>query len=215
MSHIVHSLIRKILLPLVIWQRFLLSSSSILKTSGWLKSYVSRKPVGADGSPIPWMNYAAVDFLKKRLRSDFYLFEWGSGYSTLFFSERVSSVTSVEYDSNWFELVRAQAPENAQIIHQAHDQDGYVNAISTTTHAYQVIVVDGRERVRCFYASFAKLTEDGVIILDDSNREKYQPAFEQAEKMGFKRIDFIGLKPRSHRSHQTTIFYRPDNCLRI
>jgi precorrin-6B methylase 2 len=215
MSNTVRSIIRKILLPLVTWQRFLLSSSSILKTSGWLKSYVSRKPVDANGSPIPWMNYAAIDFLRKRLRSDFDLFEWGSGYSTLFFSEHVSSVTSVEYDSNWFELVRAQVPKNAQIIHQAHDQDGYVNAISTTTRAYKVVVVDGRERVRCFSASFEKLTEDGVIILDDSNREKYQSAFEEAEKMGFKRIDFIGLKPRSHRAHQTTVFYRPDNCLGI
>jgi hypothetical protein len=215
MQNTVRSLIRKNLLPLVIWQRFLLSSSSILKTSGWLKSYVARKPVDADGSPIPWMNYAAVDFLKKRLRNDFDLFEWGSGYSTLFFSERVSSVTSVEYDSNWFELVRAQAPENAEIIYKAHDQNEYVNVVSTTPNYYQVIVVDGRERVRCFFASFEKLTEDGVIILDDSNREKYQSAFEQAEKLGFKHIDFIGLKPRSHRAHQTTFFYRPDNCLKI
>lgn len=208
-------LIRRITLPLVIWQRFLFSRSSVLATSGWLKSYVSRKPLDADGSPVPWMNYAAIDLLKKRLNGSLDLFEWGSGYSTLFFAERVASVTSIEYDAGWYGIIRERAPENARIVHQDYRQDGYVGALAASARKYHVIVVDGRERVACFSACFDHLHDDGVIILDDASRDRYQQAFQLAENQGFRHIDFIGLKPRSHRTHQTTLFYKPGNCLGI
>ena len=215
MPNAIRTLFRSITLPLVILQRFYFSRNSVLASSGWLKSYVSRKPLDAEGQPVPWMNYAAIDFLKKRLDNSMDLFEWGSGYSTLFFSARANTVTSIEYDAGWFELIKDKAPANATIVHEDYRQSGYVDALASTGRKFHIIVVDGRERVNCVSQCFEHLHDDGVIILDDSSREKYQGAFDKAATNGFKHIDLIGLKPRSHRTHQTTLFHKTKNCLGI
>jgi protein-L-isoaspartate O-methyltransferase len=49
------------------------------------------------------MNYSVVEFLRQRLTKNMLLFEYGSGYSTLFFSKLVKKVVSVEYDKDWYE----------------------------------------------------------------------------------------------------------------
>jgi precorrin-6B methylase 2 len=215
MTSKLQEIFRTISLPLVIWQRFLFSRSSALRSTGWISSYISRKPVDSSGKPIPWMNYATVDFLNKRLKQDHDLFEWGSGFSTLYFADKCSTVTSIEYDKSWYELIKTQVPSNAEIIYQAYGHPAYSEAINRGDKKYNLIVVDGRERVKCFSNCFDHLKDDGVVILDDSSRDKYKDAYNIGKELGFKYLDIIGLKPRSHRVHQTTFFYRSENCLDI
>lgn len=209
------TLIRRVLLPLIILVRFTFNRNSILKKTGWIRGYVQRKPIDADGNPLPWMNYAAIDFLKKRLNADMTLFEWGSGYSTLFFASRMTSAVSVEYNEHWFNLIKEQVPKNVEVVYRPLDSGGYVNEITARAEPFHLIVIDGRERVKCFAACLAHLREDGVILLDDSDRSDYQAAFQLATEQGFRHIDFIGLKPRSHKQHQTTVFYKTGNCMGI
>jgi precorrin-6B methylase 2 len=215
MTSKLQEIFRTISLPLVVWQRFLFSRSSALRSTGWISSYISRKPVDSSGKPIPWMNYATVDFLNKRLKQDHDLFEWGSGFSTLYFADKCSTVTSIEYDKSWYELIKTQVPSNAEIIYQAYGHPAYSEAINRGDKKYNLIVVDGRERVKCFSNCFDHLKDDGVVILDDSSRDKYKDAYNIGKELGFKHLDIIGLKPRSHRVHQTTFFYRSENCLDI
>jgi len=215
MSDLVRALIRSIFLPLIILMRFTLNRNSILRKTGWVRSYIQRKPIDAEGNALPWMNYAAIDFLKKRLHADIRLFEWGSGYSTLFFASRVKSIVSVEYNEHWFNLIKQQVPSNVEVRYRPLDSGHYVSDITTNNETYHLIVIDGRERVKCFAACLEKLHETGVILLDDSDRNDYQAAFALASAQGFRHIDFIGLKPRSHKQHQTTVFYKTGNCMGI
>ena len=57
------------------------------------------------------------------------------------------------------------------------------------------------------------LANDGVIILDDSNRYEETTAF--LEEGEFRKLVFKGLKPNGHSVYESTIFYRDDNCLNI
>src|SRR5207253_3435163 len=57
---------------------------------------------------LPWFSYAAIDFLQSYLRSEMQVFEFGSGGSTLFFAQQCKSVTSVEDNAHWCEIVAAR-----------------------------------------------------------------------------------------------------------
>jgi len=77
------------------------------------------------------------------------------------------------------------------------------------------VIVDAEERVECVKVASQYLTEDGVIILDDSHRDYYKEAFDFAREQGFRKLDFKGQKPAGISEYWTTVFYRPDNCLGI
>jgi hypothetical protein len=65
---------------------------------------------------LPWINFLALDTLKKHLRPDFKVFEFGGGGSTLFFCKNVAEVVTVEDHAEWFktltETVQAKGYQN-------------------------------------------------------------------------------------------------------
>jgi len=75
-----------------------------LDLPGWLGSRARRG--SALDAGVPWVSYPARRWLEQHLRPDFDVFEFGAGGSTLFFSERVRSVVSVEHDERWSNRVR-------------------------------------------------------------------------------------------------------------
>lgn len=187
---------------------------SFLYETGWMQSLRSGQPCRPDGRPIPWMNYAVVALLDERLAGDLDLFEWGSGASTLYFASRVRSVTSVEHDVGWHDRVSRGAPPNARVLFQACDTDGaYCRAIMLEPRRYDVIVVDGRDRVNCLVHGLTALSERGVILLDDAQRERYAPALDHVRGLGFRALPLEGAKPLGNRVRRTVVLYRPGNCL--
>jgi predicted O-methyltransferase YrrM len=54
---------------------------------------------------LPWLTFAAIRRLNRILRPSMRIFEYGSGGSTLFFARRAASVTSIEHDPHWSEIV--------------------------------------------------------------------------------------------------------------
>ncbi|MFC1537987.1 FkbM family methyltransferase [Candidatus Latescibacterota bacterium] len=194
----------------------MLSKRSHLHTTGWIESIKRDGPYRSDGSGIPWMNYQTVQFLEKRLKSDFTLFEYGSGFSTRFWAGHVKQVISVEYDKHWFSAVKENIPEIVTLIFREKDVDGdYCRTIIEMNRLFDIVIVDGRDRVNCVKQSINALTERGVIVLDDSQRKPYREAVTFACENGFRALDFEGLKPTEFRTHRTTILYRDNNCLDI
>ncbi|MFM8005058.1 MAG: hypothetical protein ACKO86_08950, partial [Dolichospermum sp.] len=76
-----------------------------LQTSGWLNSLYSGKPINEEAKPIPWYT-PAIEFIENKIDSNFRVFEYGSGNSSLWWSERVSQVISIESDTNWFGYIK-------------------------------------------------------------------------------------------------------------
>ncbi len=203
-----------------LWFLFLLKQlvlkKSYLYSTGWVESLKRGYPCENDGSEIPWMNYPLINLLKERLNRDLNLFEFGSGYSTLFYAKLVRSVISVEYNRNWLSLMDSKIPDNVSLIYREKDVDGsYCRSITEFNQEFDVVIVDGRDRVNCVKQAMGKLSKTGVIILDDSDRQRYSEAIDHAKKKGFRTLSLEGLKPSTGKLSKATILYRQDNCINI
>jgi FkbM family methyltransferase len=51
----------------------------------------------------PWITFAAARFLEQQVSLDSRVFEYGAGGSTLFFSQRVTELVTVEHDRQWLQ----------------------------------------------------------------------------------------------------------------
>lgn len=184
--------------------------------TGWFKSYDSKKPVDADGNPIPWVTYSFIDFIKTRLTRQHTIFEFGSGNSTFYYSKYAGVVVSVEHDKSWYEIILKNRPENAEIIFCELQRDGdYCRMPVKLEEKFDIIIVDGRDRVNCCIQCINALSPGGVIVLDDSEREFYQPGMDFLKGNGFKQLSFSGISPGSFYLKSTSVFYKADNCLGI
>lgn len=200
----------------VAYKRIIKSRRSYLETTGWMRSLREGKPVNLKGEPLPWMSYPMIKLLEDKLVGDINVFEYGSGYSTLFFSKRVNSIDSVEYDLNWFNHIKLALPKNASINFVLNDTDGfYCRSILNKSINYDLVVIDGRDRVNCFKQALSAITERGVLLLDDSDRVEYSQCFDIAKNNNFKFLRYQGLKPTGNKTYETTVFYKVDNCFSI
>lgn len=190
--------------------------SGYLVESGWIKSFEQKSPVDKDGNPLPWITLPCIDFLAGRINKNITIFEFGSGNSTLYFAQHVHKVMSVEHDNDWHQKISLHAPSNVEVFlcPLVYDAD-YCRFANTLIDKFELIVVDGRDRVNCVKHSVDALSEDGCIILDDSERPQYQEAHEFLQKHHFRQIDFWGMAPGLSYKKCTTIFYKTSNFLNI
>ena len=187
-----------------------LKQTGYLKNRGWFRSFEEGRMVDEEGRPVPWMNYSVVDFLEERIQGDWRVFEYGSGRSTAWWAARVASVTACEHDEAWFQRMKDSYSANVKPIHVPLDYDGaYCRAILKEEGVFDVVVSDGRDRVRCAANAVPKLSGKGIVVLDDFEREKYAAAQVELAKVGFHCLVIGGMKPKSYDGSRTAIFYRP------
>jgi len=187
-----------------------------LNSIGWFTAFDQKQAVDGKGKALPWVTYSFIDFIKERITKTQHIFEYGSGSSTIFYAERAGKVTSVEHDKGWFDKVKGTSPANAEMIFCELHRDGeYARKAMLLDKKFNIIIVDGRDRVNCCKYSLEALSPDGVIILDDSEREVYQPARLLLKENGFKEISFSGISPGLFYEKATSVFYKASNCLGI
>lgn len=217
MSKLVNNILNAIFYGRPAYNTLIRNKKSFLYQEGWMESKKLNHPCRADGTDLPWMNYSIISFLEERLKKNHSLFEFGSGYSTKFYSKHVKQVTSIEHNKDWFNLVSKKLPTSVKLIFIEDDVDGnYCRSILKTNAKYDVIIVDGKDRVNCIKQSVNSLSDNGVLLLDDSNREEYKDGFDFLFQKGFKTLTFKGLKPAGNGSIDfSTLFYRSNNCFDI
>lgn len=187
-----------------------------LTPTGWLVSSRRREPVDSEGKPIPWITYASLAFLASRVRPDMTVFEYGSGASTLWWSERVRHVVSCEHDPAWFERMRPLYRSNVLAVHVPLEYGGaYCREALRHRQAFDIVVIDGRDRVNCASHCVGALSSLGVVLWDNTDREEYHEGLTLLEGQGFRRLEFWGMGPIVPYAWCTSIFYRADNCLGI
>lgn len=187
-----------------------------LASIGWFTAFDHHQAVDANNQPIPWVTYSFIDFIKERLHKNLSIFEYGSGNSTLFYANRVKNVVSVEHDEAWYNKIVNQKAPNAEMIFTRLETNGeYSQKAKLLDQKFNIIIVDGRDRVNCCKHSIAALTDDGVIVLDDSERTHYQEARDFLKQQGFKELSFSGISPGLFYNKATSVFYKSLNCLDI
>lgn len=183
---------------------------------GWFKAFNTHSPVGSDGDPIPWVTYSFIDFIAERIKKEHTVFEFGSGNSTLYYAKRAKKVVSVEHDRDWFNKISSGKPANSDMVFCELQSNGdYSKMPASMGQKFDIIIVDGRDRVNCCYHSIQALSETGVVVLDDSERAKYNDARVFFQKEGFKELSFSGISPGLFYRKSTSVFYKPANCLGI
>jgi hypothetical protein len=164
----------------------------------WARSLLAiYDPVALIRLDVPWWTFEAGDRVAERLRERpaTRVFEWGAGASTVWLGTRAASVHSVEHDTAWAEDLTGLLPSNATVVavppepatsattvrsakkgFEGLDFGRYVEAINETTGEFDLIVVDGRAREACLFAALPRLAEDGLIVFDNVDRERYVEA---------------------------------------
>jgi hypothetical protein len=187
-----------------------------LHSIGWFRAFDEQQAMDEEGHPLPWVTYSFIDFIKSRLNKSISIFEYGSGSSTLFYARRVGKVVSVEHDQKWFNKIVGTKPDNATMIYTELFTDGeYSKKASLLNEKFDMIIVDGRDRVNCCKYSLAALSDKGVLVLDDSERPAYADARRLLKEAGFRELSFTGISPGLFYLKATSVFYKPDNCLSI
>jgi hypothetical protein len=186
--------------------RKLLENMEILgKGYGQLRTFESHRPMDAEGRPLPWFTYPAIEYLKRIDCAGWRVFEYGSGQSTSYWAGRGASVTSVEHNPTWFQEMTQHAPQGATILHRT-ERGAYANAIAGHGDAFNIVVVDGVWRDSCADACLPYLAPDGMLILDNS--DWYWETAARLRSKGLFEVSFSGFGPVNDYTWTTSIFFR-------
>ena len=144
------------------------------------------------------------------------VFEYGSGASTVWWSDHAAKVVSCEHDNKWYQKLKPILALNVDYIYFDLIPGGnYSRAVKQYYNEFDIIVIDGRDRVNCVKNSLTSLKQNGVIVWDDSDRMAYKEGYNYLLANGFKRLDFWGLGPIIALGWCTSVFYRSNNCFGI
>lgn len=151
---------------------------------------------------LPWWTYSAIDYIEDFLRSrPARVFEYGSGASTIWLSQRATTVDSVEHDLAFIRMMSDLTRERANITlhaeppetttapatrsgrkgYEASDFTNYVNSIDRVGGKFDLIVIDGRARVACLTPALGHLNPSGLILFDDVQRARYREVLQRPD----------------------------------
>jgi predicted O-methyltransferase YrrM len=128
----------------------------------------------------PWLTDDTVDLIIKLLcqNPSLKVFEFGAGKSTLWLAERVNYLITIEHDEKWFKKISKMLYDKNYIILKLVPRP-YNKAIEEyPNESFDLILIDGRDRLLCAQSAMNKIKIGGYIILDNSERENYKPIFD-------------------------------------
>lgn len=191
-------------------------SGGYLYEMGWFNSLHTKSSIDLEGYPLPWVTYPFIEFIEPKLNNKMKVFEYGSGNSSYYYALRVRSIEAVEHDFTWFKRMEGNSVKNLEIIFRdLGNDDKYSRAIKEKNLKYDIVIIDGRDRVNCIINSIESLSDDGVLVLDDSERAEYSAGIEYLLKNNFRGLDFWGVSPGLYYRKCTSLYYRDDNCLGV
>ncbi len=126
--------------------------------------------VDKNGNKIAWYTYPAIEYIDNIDFSQKSIFEFGSGNSSIYWSNKAKDVTSIEHDKLWYEKVKSSFNANQTLLYKENNEE-YENSILTTDKKFDVIIIDGIRRYECaksvieYISSFDKINVGGGEII--------------------------------------------------
>ena len=174
-------------------------------------------PVQEVGSACEaWVQRGAQFVLSRVLSGNMHGLEWSAGSSTRFYLLWLASLHSVEHDAGWAAIVerqiRTELPHaataawrfdrvaaNASFRGERKAFQAYVN-VPLQRAKYDFVSVDGRARGRCLDRVRVDrlVRRGGIVMLDNSKREKYAAARRAFDRMGWARVEFDSTARTTH-----------------
>lgn len=135
----------------------------------------------------PWMCPGTIRFCQSHLKPTMRAIEFGSGRSTLWFSQLVHQLISVEHNPAWHEkiasrlvdshrtnvdyrLVHLNHPESTpEQLHYPQVPDYVAVADTLPDQSLDLAIVDGHYRTNCIRHLIPKIAPGGYLLVDDIN----------------------------------------------
>lgn len=128
--------------------------------------------------PVPFMEPGEIKALQELIdeRKPTSVLEWGSGGSTLYWPAMYPEIdwVTIEHDRKFFDAIVDRLPGNVTFFRL--DFPMY-HELWEDLGRFDLIIVDGRERVKCLNTSRDLLSPNGAVVLHDSARKRYAPGF--------------------------------------
>ncbi len=130
-------------------------------------------------SNLPWLTPQSIVFLDNHLKKNHKGLEFGSGKSTIWFSNKTEHITSIESSKLWFKKIKnIYTKENITNINLIYidSEDEKVfekyNKVLNSFNNYELdyVIIDGRHRDYAAYNSLNKIKKNGIIVIDNINR---------------------------------------------
>jgi hypothetical protein len=158
---------------------------------------------------LPWYNFKLIEYLNAYLKNDMVIFEYGVGFSSLFYAGKKCTVYGVETRIEWKKKIEDLAKENdlcgkIQIQH-CNDIVNFHKAVLKYDKIFDVIVVDSIQRLACLKAA-KSVYKKGLVILDNSER----PNLSEAKNImaGFNFLEFEGKRPHDAKTSSALVFFK-------
>ncbi len=149
---------------------------------------------------FPWYGWELIDFVSKYVNENTTVFEYGCGFSTIFYAKRCRFVNAIETRDEWLLRVKNFAKDfgiSAKVdVRKCHNLQHFSTEIkSFGQKSYDLIVVDSRDRMKCIEESCNFVSQTGLIVLDNSERPNLFGARNFMESQGFFSVEFSGDGP--------------------
>lgn len=115
---------------------------------------------------MPWYTLPTLQWLKSINTSEWSVFEYGAGYSTLWWRINSAYVSGIESNEKW---------ASAMKVEHSWDEESYVESILSEVDL-DCIIVDGIYREKCVAFCLPFIKPGGYLIIDNYGDEDYNPA---------------------------------------
>jgi len=181
--------------------------------TGHFRSSIAKKPISKKGRPIPWYTYSLISYLENLDFSTCSVLEIGGGNSSLWWASRSQKVLCLESDPEWFNHLKNKNKFNNLEL-KLIEKNTLIEHIQSDTYEaplkYDIVILDGMDRHLLIKDCIKLLSDQGILIADDSDRYDYSNALEGT---GLNRIDFHGYAPSVILPKCSSIFFYPQCTL--
>ena len=168
----------------------------------------------------PWLGEDAIRILEENLTKESQVLETGAGASTLWLADRAGLVISYEHNLAWYEAVNAElrqrGKKNALVIYDIDYPKNGISRLGSTKRPFDMILlfdlilIDGRGRVKSIKTTHKMLRPGGILMLDNANRPRYQPGRDFLTGLGWPAQNILSRIQPENKKGYTTFWRKPE-----
>ncbi len=184
-----------------------------------LKTYFESRNRFILRNPVPFIVFEAINKLDEIISPGAQVLEFGSGNSTLWFLGKKCSLTSIEHDTTWCDVIRKHIQSdtysdevlNQFNFHNSEKENSWKLVDDFGDESFDIILVDGanefNNRNMCIEKALPKLKKGGWMVLDNSDHPNNWPGGLYLDSK-FDRIRFTGFAAMGLYVSQTSFWQK-------
>lgn len=165
---------------------------------------------------LPYISFRAIRWMRRTIRQDWKVLEFGSGSSTIWLAKRCALLVSIETSQAWYERIAGRVAEVAigrvdyrlRPAGEAHHVDDYDD------NSFDLVIVDGPNRNLAIETALLKARRGGFIYLDNvdlpvpGNQLAFQSALRAVGREAVVRL-FVDFTPARLYVTEGVLFRKP------